>query len=191
MEKNSKWYLAGICLVGVVIGIVFIGVLTSVVHWAGTPKFCGEFCHSMDATYKAYQKGQHYSTASGVTAGCSDCHLKYHSNEHIGPVDYTLMLLHKAKAGSISLLGEIQGNLSTPEKQIERRPHMAETVRKQMVEDNFSVCRGCHDISKMNDPKRPFIAKMHQGMDEKGKMDCLSCHPTAGHNYAEDEAKKE
>lgn len=45
MEKNSVWYLAGICLIGVVIGIIFVGVLTSVVHWAGTEKFCGEFCH--------------------------------------------------------------------------------------------------------------------------------------------------
>ena len=44
MEKNSVWYLAGICLIGVVIGIIFVGVLTSVVHWAGTEKFCGEFC---------------------------------------------------------------------------------------------------------------------------------------------------
>ena len=39
MEKNSVWYLAGICLIGVVIGIIFVGVLTSVVHltitWQG------------------------------------------------------------------------------------------------------------------------------------------------------------
>ena len=32
MEKNSVWYLAGICLIGVVIGIIFVGVLTS---WHG------------------------------------------------------------------------------------------------------------------------------------------------------------
>ena len=67
MEKNSVWYLAGIGLIGVVVGIIFVGILTSVVHWAGTPKFCGEFCHSMDATYIAYQKGDHFRTASGVS----------------------------------------------------------------------------------------------------------------------------
>ena len=87
MEKNSKWYLAGICLIGVVIGIIFVGVLTSVVHWAGSVKFCGEFCHSMDLTYAAYKKGDHFRTASGGTAGCSDCHLKNHSNEHVGPIE--------------------------------------------------------------------------------------------------------
>ncbi len=188
MNKNSKWYAAGICLIGVVIGIVFVGILTSVVHWAGTPKFCGEFCHSMDATYAAYKKGQHYNTSSGATAGCSDCHLLNHSNEHIGPVDYTAMLLDKARAGSISLIGQIQGSLSTPEKQIEKRKEMADAVHKQMLDRKFSACLGCHDLSRMNDPKKPMIGKMHQGMvkDPKKPVDCLMCHPKAGHDYTEE-----
>ena len=41
MANNSKWYVAGVLLIGAVIGIVFVGILTSVVHWAGSPKFCG------------------------------------------------------------------------------------------------------------------------------------------------------
>ena len=126
MDNNSKWYVAGVLLIGAVIGIVFVGILTSVVHWAGSPKFCGEFCHSMDLTYAAYKKGQHYMTGSGATAGCSDCHLLNHSNEHVGPLDYTALLFDKARAGSISLLGQIQGSLSTHEKQLEKRKEMAE-----------------------------------------------------------------
>ena len=126
MKKDSPWYLALWCVVGVAIGIVFVGVLTSVVHWAGTEKFCGEFCHSMDATYVAYQKGDHFRTASGATAGCSDCHLKNESNHFAGPIDYTALLIDKAIAGSKSLFGEIAGHLSTPEKQIEMRQEMAE-----------------------------------------------------------------
>ena len=153
MEKNSKWYLALICLIGVVIGIVFVGVLTSVVHWAGSPKFCGEFCHSMDLTYVAYQKGDHFRTGSGATAGCSDCHLKNHSNEHVGPIDYVALLLDKAHAGSVSLVGEIQGSMSTHEKQLAMREHLAQEVYDQMIDRNFSACRGCHDVEKMYDPK--------------------------------------
>ena len=185
MEKNSKWYLAGICLIGVVVGIVFVGVLTSVVHWAGTPKFCGEFCHSMTVTYQAYQKGQHFRTASGATAGCSDCHLKNHSNEHVGPIDYVALLLDKAHAGSVSLIGQIQGSLSTVEKQIEKRPHMAEAVHQQMIDRNFSACRGCHEVEKMYNPKKPMVAAIPKGMgpDSEKKVDCLACHPTAGHDY--------
>ena len=117
-NNNSKWYVAGVLLIGAVIGIVFVGILTSVVHWAGSPKFCGEFCHSMDLTYAAYKKGQHYMTGSGATAGCSDCHLLNHSNEHVGPLDYTALLFDKARAGSISLLGQNHCSLSTHEKQL-------------------------------------------------------------------------
>lgn len=191
MGKNSKWYIAGILLIGVAIGIVFVGSLTSVVHWAGTNKFCGEFCHSMDLTYAAYKKGQHFQTASGATAGCSDCHLLNHSNPHVGPVDYTMLLLDKARAGTNSLIGEIQGSLNTPEKQLEKRKEMSEAVHKQMIERNFSACRGCHDISSMHNPKKPFIAKLHQNLDKDPKkpMDCLACHPKAGHDYAAADAE--
>ena len=184
MEKNSVWYLAGICLIGVVIGIIFVGVLTSVVHWAGTEKFCGEFCHSMDATYVAYQKGDHFRTASGATAGCSDCHLKNESNHFAGPIDYTALLIDKAIAGSKSLFGEIAGHLNTPEKQIEMRQEMAEAVHAQMMDRNWASCRGCHDVARMYDPKRPMLGEIHRHMGPEAKnVDCLACHPTAGHNY--------
>ena len=185
MEK-TKWYIAGVLLIGAVIGIFFVGSLTSVVHWAGTNKFCGEFCHSMDLTYAAYKKGQHFQTASGATAGCSDCHLLNHSNEHVGPLDYTMLLLDKATAGTHSLIGEIQGTLDTPEKQLAMRKEMGEAVHKQMLERNYSTCRGCHDISRMNNPKKPFVAQMHMNFDRDPKKpaDCLACHPKAGHDYA-------
>ena len=163
---------------------MFVGVLTSVVHWAGTEKFCGEFCHSMDATYAAYQKGDHFRTSSGVTAGCSDCHLKNESNHFAGPIDYTALLIDKAIAGSKSLFGEIAGHLSTPEKQIEMRQEMAEAVHAQMMDRNWAACRGCHDVNRMYDPKRPMLGEIHRHMGPEAKnVDCLACHPTAGHNY--------
>ena len=189
--KNTKWYIAGMLLIGAVIGIVFVGSLTSVVHWAGTNKFCGEFCHSMDTTYAAYKKGQHFQTASGATAGCSDCHLLNHSNEHVGPLDYTMLLLDKARAGTNSLIGEIQGSLSTPEKQVAMRKEMSEAVHKQMIERNYSACRGCHDISRMHNPKEPYIGQLHKSFDKDPKKpaDCLACHPKAGHDYAAADAE--
>ena len=130
-------------------------------------------------------------TGSGATAGCSDCHLLNHSNEHVGPLDYTALLFDMARAGSISLLGQILGSLSTHEKQLEKRKEMAEAVHKQMIERNFSACRGCHDLSRMHNAKKPFIAKMHQNLDKDPKKpaDCLACHPKAGHDYAAADAE--
>ncbi|MDO5530623.1 NapC/NirT family cytochrome c [Sutterella sp.] len=185
MKKDSPWYLALWCVVGIAIGIVFVGVLTSVVHWAGTEKFCGEFCHDMTVTYEAYKKGDHYRTDSGVTAGCSDCHLKNESNHFAGPIDYTALLIDKAIAGSKSAWGFVRGTMNTPEKQVEKREEMATAVHQQMIDRNFATCRGCHDVERMYDPKRPILAMLHKGMgpNAEKKVDCLACHPTAGHNY--------
>ena len=49
----------------------------------------------------------------------------------------------------------------------------------------FSACRGCHDVERMYDPKKPLIGAIHKGMgpNAEKKVDCLACHPTAGHNY--------
>lgn len=130
MNKNSIWLISGIGIIGFAIGILFIGSVSTVSHWAGTPKFCGEFCHSMNLVNEAYKKGLHYQTASGVTAGCTDCHLLNKSNEHNGPVDYTLLMIDKAKAGTNSLVGEIQGTLSTTEKQMAMRQTLSSEVHE-------------------------------------------------------------
>ena len=185
MSKNHNWYIAGISLIGVAVGIVFCGAFSNVMHWAGSTPFCGEFCHSMDVTYAAYKKGLHYNTRSGMHAGCSDCHLLNYANEHNNPIEYTAMLLDKANAGTHSLIGEIQGSLSTPEKQIAERERMAKHVRDQMKERNFSNCRACHDVTAMNNPKKKMISKFHQKMtvDAEPKVDCVACHKNAGHDY--------
>ena len=79
MNKNSKWYAGALVLVGVgvVVGVALVSAGTSVVHWSGSTQFCGTFCHSMDAAYASFQKGQHGKLNSGYEVGCVDCHLKY------------------------------------------------------------------------------------------------------------------
>ena len=124
-------------------------------------------------------------TGSGVTAGCSDCHNKNHSNAHVGPFDYVAMLMDKAQAGTVSLLGQIRGTMSTPEKQVAMRKELAERVHEHMKAQNFSTCRGCHDVERMHNPKKPFVAKLHAGFGPKAEKpaDCLMCHKKAGHDY--------
>jgi nitrate/TMAO reductase-like tetraheme cytochrome c subunit len=184
-NKNGKWYGAGLVLVGAVIGVALVSAGTSVVHWSGSTEFCGTFCHSMDAAYASYKKGQHAQTFSGAKAECVDCHLKYESVHSISQAQVVGLLWHKAVSGSNSLWGEIRGTLSTPEKQIEKREEMAEAVQKWMVSVDYVTCRGCHDVERMYDPKKPLIGAIHKGMgpNAEKKVDCLACHPTAGHNY--------
>ena len=139
MQKNSNWLIAGILFVGAVIGILFVAVFTSVIHWAGTNEFCGTFCHDMTRVYAAYHRGSHGRSPSGMTAGCSDCHLKYHSNEHIGPVDYSLMLVDKCISASSSAWGWVRGTMNTDEKQITIAPELSKKVHEHMIKQDFST----------------------------------------------------
>ncbi len=183
MENKSKWFISGILLIGAVVGILFLSVVVSVVNWAGTTEFCGTFCHDMEVVYTAYKKGQHARTPSGKTANCSDCHLAYHSNEHIGPVDYVFMLVDKAKSGSVSAWGFVRGRMNTVEKQVAMRPELIETVHNHMKHQDFSTCRGCHNFEKMYNPKKPFVAQLHKNFKPGKGVDCLACHPNVGHYY--------
>ena len=99
-NKNGKWYGAGLVLVGAVVGVALVSAGTSVVHWSGSTEFCGTFCHSMDAAYASYKKGQHAQTFSGAKAECVDCHLKYESVHSISQAQVVGLLWHKAVSGS-------------------------------------------------------------------------------------------
>ena len=183
-NKNSKWYASALVLVGCVVGVALVSAGTSVVHWSGSTEFCGTFCHSMDAAYASYKKGQHFQTNSGFTAQCVDCHLKYKSVHTISQAQVVGMLWHKAVSGSNSLWGEIRGTLDTPEKQISHRPEMAAAVTEWMKSVDYITCRGCHDTANFKqNPAKPMVAAMHKTLGENPKTDCLSCHPMAGHNY--------
>lgn len=170
-------------LTGAVIGIVAFGVFNSVVHWAGSTSFCGTFCHSMDYVYAAYQQGQHSKTASGFSAGCSDCHLKYGNAHSINGFEYIGMLAHKATSGTKSFIGQVTGTLSTYDKQKKHAPELSKEVHEWMKSTGFANCRGCHDLSKMRNPKNPDVAAFHGIFAKDMKADCLECHKVAGHKY--------
>ena len=186
MNKNSKWYAGALVLAGVAAGVVLVSAGTSVVHWSGSTQFCGSFCHSMDAAYASYKKGQHFQTNSGFSVGCTECHLKYESTRGISQAQVVGLLWHKAVSGSTSLWGEIRGSLNTPEMQIAHRPEMAKTVTEWMRSTDYVTCRGCHDpLNFKANPAKPMVAPMHKALAEnpKAKIDCLGCHPNAGHKY--------
>lgn len=184
MSKNSKWYLAGVGLVGVVVGVALVAVGNSTLHWAGSNEFCGSFCHSMDNVRVAYEKGQHFQTKSGFTVNCVECHNLYKSDRHYAFSHVIGGLIHKAEAGFSSLSGEIRGTLKTPEMQVAKQAELGKKVHDWMKEVNFQPCRGCHDLANMApNPQKPMIPTMHKNMASNPKTDCLLCHKTAGHKY--------
>lgn len=187
MSSNSKWGVFWLLVIGIVAGVVLTASMVSVVQWAGSDKFCSTFCHSMTSSAYAWKQGLHARTPTGVTAGCSDCHLTNETNHPLTPVAYVELLLAKVKAGTSSLIGEIKGNYSTTEKWLERRPVTEKHALDLMISNNFKNCRGCHNLEDMYNAKKPMIAQFHKGFIDK-PTNCVQCHKTAGHNYKEVDA---
>lgn len=188
MSNNSKWGVFWLLVIGAFLGILITAATVRAVQWAGSNDFCTGWCHSMDPVAVSYKKGQHGMTASGATAGCSDCHLLNETQHPLTPTKYVALLANKAKAGSISAFGHVTGSINTPEKWLEKHAEMSKNVMGFMKDSGFSNCRGCHDLSKMHNPKKPFVGKLHQGFIEKPETNCVMCHKNAGHNYTDVEA---
>jgi Nitrate/TMAO reductases, membrane-bound tetraheme cytochrome c subunit len=65
----------GIATTVVVALAAYALVLHPLLERTNTTEFCVS-CHSMEATvYREYRTSVHYSNASGVRAGCPDCHV--------------------------------------------------------------------------------------------------------------------
>lgn len=188
MSSSSKWGAFWLIVIGAIVGIGLSCGLVSAVHWAGSTEFCGSFCHSMSPVKLAWQQGSHYKTSVGYEVGCSDCHLLNESTRPLGPIGYGELLVAKVKAASISGWGHVSGSINTPEKWLAHRDELSKAVINTMTKNGFNNCRGCHNLSMMNNPKKPFVAKMHEGMINKPESNCIMCHKTAGHNYKDVDA---
>jgi len=171
-------------LVGVVVGVALVSVGTATFHAMGSMGFCGRFCHTMQGSYKSFQRGLHGSTYSGFQVTCSDCHLKYASEKEISQAQVVGMIWHKATSGLTSFIGQITGKYAPHEAWVAERDEVAEKVIDWMASTNFRNCRGCHNMAKMKvNEEKPMVAKLHKSFAKAKQINCISCHATAGHLY--------
>ena len=170
-------------IVGIVAGIASIAVTNAAVHWSGSNEFCSSACHSMQWAAEAYRRSPHYASHSGVTAGCGDCHIPYHSTDP-GALQYVAMLAYKAKVGTRDAIAQARGVIDTKDKWEKARAGYSEEVKEWMAGNGSLTCRGCHDLEKMGGGKaQPAIAEMHAGLAKAGAVNCLDCHASVGHVY--------
>lgn len=186
MTSTAKKTLWGIAIAGFLGGIITICCCVTVVNYMGTDKFCSSFCHTMNGVAYAWKQGSHARNASGVTAGCSDCHLYNASEPTLGPIGYVSLLGHKLVAGSHSLFGQIIGRFHTPTEWMEQRPGVEKNEIAWFKGNNYHTCRGCHDLTKINVPGHPGIGAWHAIYQTTNQpLDCLNCHKDVGHNYTQ------
>ena len=183
--RHRRRAVAWAIVIGVVLGVIGVGATNSMVHWSGSNDFCSSACHSMQWVAEAYRRGPHYATHTGTTAGCSDCHIPYHSSEP-GAFQYVGMLLFKAKSGTRDVIGELRGVIDTKEKWEQARGAYSEEVKSWMEQNGSLTCRGCHDLTRMGgDEASPMLVKKHARLAKAGPVVCLDCHMDVGHKYDE------
>lgn len=139
-------------------------------HRTSTNDFCVS-CHSMATVNEEYRQSVHYQNASGVQAGCADCHVP----QAVGP-------LIKAKLfAAKDVYHELAGTIDTVDKFEQRRWHLANVVWDKMMATDSRECRSCHAFSSMNyEEQGRRLAKRHQRAEQEGKT-CIACHKGLAH----------
>lgn len=150
-------------------GLSFAGINTFF-DYTNSTEFCVS-CHSMKTNFEEYKETLHYKNASGVQAGCADCHVP----KELGPKFFAKMMAIK------DVVYEILGSIDTKEKFEARRWDLANMVWERMRENDSRECRSCHRYSSMDgglQDKR--TVKKHSTALEKGKT-CIDCHAGIAH----------
>ncbi len=178
-RPGRKWLL-GIPLGGFLafgLGAGALGSFNWVLHETGKTEFC-YVCHSHDAFIRPeYEASSHFANASGVRAGCSDCHL---------PHDNWFELTWTKAVVSLDIIPEVMGKIDTAEKYEAHRAEMAEDVWRHYKDNDSKFCKSCHAFEAMDfDAQDRRVARRHQQAAGNGET-CIDCHYGIVHKLPED-----
>ncbi|MEE9322041.1 MAG: NapC/NirT family cytochrome c [Granulosicoccus sp.] len=166
MRKRTK--LSSLVLL--VAGGILVSLFNAGLKATNTTQFCTS-CHSMQTNLVELQENLHWSNASGVHAGCADCH-----------VPKAFFPKMKAKVLAVKdVYHEILGTIDTPEKFEEHRWDMASRVWAKMEATDSRECRSCHSFDHMDVSEQDKSArKRHERAESEGKT-CIDCHKGIAH----------
>ncbi len=158
-------------LLGFAAGAIGLGSLNATMQATNTVEFCVS-CHEMrDSVYPEYKASVHYTNASGVRAGCADCHVA----KSWGP-----LVLDKVNAYH-DIYHSLLGSIDTPEKFEAKRLILAKRVWEEFKANDSRGCRSCHSFDAMDAHKQK--SESAKGM-EKAAQDnetCIDCHKGIAH----------
>jgi cytochrome c-type protein NapC len=164
--------LAFLTLGGFGAGVAFWGGFNTALEATNTTQFCIS-CHEMRSNvYEELQGTIHFTNRSGVRAGCPDCHV---------PHGWTDKIARKMQA-SKEVWGHVFGSISTREKFLDLRRHMAEREWLRMTANDSLECRNCHSSESMDLARQnPRAAAAHERFLFTGERTCIDCHKGIAH----------
>jgi cytochrome c-type protein NapC len=171
-RPSTRWSILSLLGVGfIAASAAVIGTQVMVGH-SGTTEFCSTSCHSMQWVAAEYSKSPHHLNRTGVTAGCSDCHV---------PHAYPRVLFYKLKAGVHDAIAEAQGVIGTEEKFKKERLRLAKNVWAEYKAEDSARCRTCHQFSPaILEKQKDFVRPMHEQV-LAGAATCIDCHKGIAH----------
>ncbi|GMQ87393.1 MAG: hypothetical protein BMS9Abin08_0594 [Gammaproteobacteria bacterium] len=168
MARLLKQSLLITGVIGVVLGVLLTLGAEQFDRLTTTEAFCADTCHSMQA-YMAedpvYRNSTHRTTASGIQAGCADCHVP----KGLVPATWSHIT-----DGTRDLLAELTRDYSSREAWEERRPSLAYGVRDKLLASDSATCRSCHQRAALK-PVRERGQRQHELADRNG-VSCIGCH---------------
>ncbi|MBK1663026.1 pentaheme c-type cytochrome TorC [Rhodospirillum rubrum] len=170
-KPSARWGLGVLLIVGAVGGVVGWNVFHGALEHTNSTEFCIS-CHTMENTvFQEYKQSPHYKNASGVRAGCPDCHV---------PKEGLPLYAAKLRA-SKDVYHEILGTIDTPQKFEDRRLEMAQKVWTRMEESDSRECRSCHSYDSMDfHAQKPKAATAMEKAMGDGET-CIACHKGIAH----------
>ena len=156
-------------------GFVGMGVFNAILATTNQTEFCTS-CHTMETPLRELQESLHWSNASGVHAGCADCHV---------PKSFFPKMMAKTKAAK-DVWHTLLGTIDTPEKYELHRWEMANTVWEKMRATDSRECRECHSFDHMDLSEQSRAArKKHEKAVDTGKT-CIDCHQGVAHELPDE-----
>lgn len=163
--------------------LVFSGGFASFLHFSNTMEFCIS-CHEMESTvYQEYKESTHFSSRSGVTPICSDCHVP-HGN-------WLKTIIYKTGASKELIAHFITHTVNTPEKFEAKRLELAQNVWAEFKANDSAQCRSCHKVTNWDLSLHKARARgQHESMAETGET-CIDCHKGIAHKDVQDRLPQE
>jgi cytochrome c-type protein NapC len=175
-HSGRKRGVAGVLVIGIILGIIFWGGFNTAMEATNTEKFCIS-CHEMEVNvYEEYTDTIHYSNRTGVRATCPDCHV---------PKDWIHKVVRKVQATN-ELYHHFKGSVDTPEKFHAKRFQLAQNVWTSMKNTDSRECRNCHDYDSMNFDKQEGRSQTrHEEAFDVG-LTCIDCHKGIAHSLPDE-----
>ena len=178
LARRGLLATAGVVIIGIVIGLSMGGFSASMIHATSTTEFCVS-CHVYENFYPEFQGSVHNANASGVQAGCSDCHIAHDS--------WYNMMYVKAKSGLSDMWAYTVGGVNTPEEFEAKRREMAERVWARHESNDSQYCRSCHQEEAWDlEAQEPAARAAHQIAMNQDQT-CINCHKGIAHEIPPEE----